>query len=271
MKKYAEIIVYSLIIAFFASCGKDSKKNEEAVVTTEPFEMHASYKLNEHASDSPELKIDISLTLVDTGNEEANDNINRTIAWLLFESPVREETRTSVKDACLSFAENKKKEYLELLPDYLNIKDTDMPAVWFYNYYIINGEAERGYKGCINYIINMEEFTGGAHPSSLCSALNFNPDNGEEIVLEDILKDNFEEPLIAILEKNLAKQLEVDDVEGIKEKGYMYADADMFISNNFILEKEQIVFIYNRYDIAPYSMGDIMINVSYDEIKDLMK
>ena len=57
----------------------------------------------------------------------------------------------------------------------------------------------------------------------------------------------------------------------MKEKGYLYPNADMYISNNYILEKEQIVFIYNKYDIAPYAVGDITISISYDNIKDLLK
>ena len=45
----------------------------------------------------------------------------------------------------------------------------------------------------------------------------------------------------------------------------------MFISNNFILDTEKIVFIYNKYEIAPYAVGDIMIDVTYEELKDLLK
>ena len=116
-----------------------------------------------------------------------------------------------------------------------------------------------------------EEFTGGAHPSSFYTVLNFNPKTGEEIVLSDILKDNYDEPLTGILINNLAKQLKVKSIEDIREKGYLYQDSEMFISNNFILDNEKIVFIYNKYEIAPYAFGDIMIDVTYEELKDILK
>ena len=86
-----------------------------------------------------------------------------------------------------------------------------------------------------------------------------------------ILKEDYDEPLTEILINNLAKQLQVEDIEGIKEKGYLYQDYEMFISNNFILDNEKIVFIYNKYEIAPYAVGDIMIDVTYEELKDLLK
>ena len=206
------------------------------------------------------------MSLIDAGDSIATDNINQAIAYTLFES-----SSNSITEACESFIAQRKKEYLELLPEYINSKENDMPAVWFYNYCIANSEVEKGYKGYINYTIMWEEFSGGMHPYSFYTVLNFNPETGEEIVLSDILKENYEEPLTQILINNLAKQLQVEDIEGIKEKGYLYRDNEMFISNNFILDNEKIVFIYNKYEIAPYAFGDIMINVTYDELKDLLK
>ena len=270
MKKCAEFILYSLLIAVFLCCGNNTKKNnnateaEEIVIT--PFEYHETFKLSEHASESPTLKFDFSLSLIKTGDSIATNNINQAVAYTLFESADK-----SIEKACENFIAQRKKEYLELLPEYINSKDNDMSAVWFYNYYIANSEVKRGYKEYINYTIIWEEFTGGAHPNSYYTVLNFNPETGEEIVLGDILKEDYDEPLTEILINNLAKQLQVEDIEGIKEKGYLYQDYEMFISNNFILDTEKIVFIYNKYEIAPYAVGDIMIDVTYEELKDLLK
>lgn len=270
MKKCAEILFYSFVIAFFSCCGNGIKKDKETSsakeITITPFEYHETYNLSEHASDSPTLKFDFSLSLIECNDSNVANNINQAIAYTLFES-----TSNSIKEACDKFITQRKKEYLDLLPEYIDSKANKMPAVWFYNYYIANSEVEKGYKGYINYTIMWEEFTGGAHPSSFYTVLNFNPYTGEEIVLSDILKEEYEKPLTDILINNLAKQLQVEDIEGIKEKGYLYQDNSMFISNNFILDNEKIVFIYNRYEIAPYAFGDIMINVTYDELKNLLK
>lgn len=270
MKKCAEILVYSIAIALFSCCVNSTGKKKESTNCNEPvvttFEYCETFNLSEHSSESPTLKFDISLTIVETEDSTVTGNINRAIAYTLFES-----RGSSVKEACEEFVAQRKREYMELLPEYINSKNNDMPAIWFYNYYNANSEIEKGYKGYINYIIAWEEFTGGAHPNSYYTVLNFNPATGEEIVLGDILKEGYEEDLTTALINNLARQLQVEDINGIKEKGYLYQDTEMFISNNFILGNEKIVFIYNRYEIAPYSAGDIMIEVTYNEIKDLMK
>lgn len=252
------------------SCGGNDKaktdSSAESNIKASRFELHNTFKLSDTASDSPALRIDISLPIVNTGNAVADENINRTISYTLFESQ-----EPSVEKACKEFVATRKKEYMEFLPDYLNGKEGEMPMIWLNNSYNISGEMEVGYKDYINYIILWDEFTGGAHPNSYYTVLNFNSMTGEEIVLQDILKEEYEEPLTALLVNTLATDLQVDDSEGIRSKGYLYPNADMYISNNYILEKEQIVFIYNKYDIAPYAVGDIMIKISYEQLKDLLK
>ena len=45
----------------------------------------------------------------------------------------------------------------------------------------------------------------------------------------------------------------------------------IFITNNIILGKDSITFLYNRYEIAPYALGDIEISLDYNTLKDIMK
>ena len=35
--------------------------------------------------------------------------------------------------------------------------------------------------------------------------------------------------------------------------------------------KDKMTFIYNKYDIAPYAIGEIALDIDYDRLKDLMK
>lgn len=258
------------MILFFACCGNSARKSEgttDGKISATPFEYHESFRLSEHSSESPAITFDISMLVIGTNDSTATENINQAIAYTLFQSD-----KSSIKEACRDFVEQRRKEYAELLPDYINSRDSGMPEAWFNNYYNAACEIEQGYKGCINYTVMWEEYTGGAHPSSFYTVLNFNPETGEEMVLSDIFKkENFEEALTAKLIENLARQLQVEGIEGIREKGYLYQDTGMFISNNFILGNEKITFIYNKYEIAPYAMGDITIDIAYSEIKDLMK
>ena len=59
-------------------------------------------------------------------------------------------------------------------------------------------------------------------------------------------------------------------VDELYDAGY-YMDTDMYISQNFILGHEGVTFLYNRYEIAPYALGDILITLDYKTLKDIMK
>lgn len=268
MKKCAKILFYSLAISAFMCCGGNAGKKESPTaseVTVTTFEHHEIYKLDKNASESPTLEFDFSLSLIETDDSIATANINRVIAYTLFES-----NKSSIEEACRDFMEHRKIEYKELLPIY-NESHEEGDETWFSSYYIGNSEVKEGYKGLLNYITMWEAYSGGAHPISYYTVLNFNPETGEEIVLDEILKEGYEEALTNLLIVNLAKQLQVEGIEGIREKGYLYFDNEMFISNNFILGKEKISFIYNVYEIAPYAFGEIVIDITYEELKDLLK
>ena len=63
---------------------------------------------------------------------------------------------------------------------------------------------------------------------------------------------------------------DVKTIDDLKAKNYLFS-MDMFPSENFILDSDEITFIYNAYEIAPYAMGKTEISVSYSEVKDLLK
>ena len=74
-----------------------------------------------------------------------------------------------------------------------------------------------------------------------------------------------------ILDKLLAesnKKLDTDTltcIEGLQSVGILL-DTDLYVPDNFLLEKEGVTFLYNTYDIAPYYMGRFQLTVTYEEI-----
>ena len=254
-------------MSFFAcnNTGRNGVANEDTVIENgikiTPLELHDTFKLDENGAESPTLSIDISLSVIEAEDKNATDNINQAIAYTLFESDSNDLTA-----ACNNFVANSKEEYMEMKADYINSR-SDAP--WFNNYYIMSSEVESGYRGILNYVIFNEVYTGGAHPNSYYTALNFDTSTGKEIVLQDIFKDDYETRLTQELVVELANYFKVEPVTEVVVRGYLI--NDFYISNNFILGKEKITFIYNRYDIAPYAVGEIMLDIDYNRLKDVIK
>ena len=47
--------------------------------------------------------------------------------------------------------------------------------------------------------------------------------------------------------------------------------TEMYIPDNFLLAKDEMLLLFNRYDIAPYSAGEIVLKFGYEEIGPYLK
>ena len=143
----------------------------------------------------------------------------------------------------------------------------------WYNYeYEINSELQEGKDSIWNYAVTTFQYTGGAHPNTWAQWVNIDAANGKKLDKSEVFAKGAEEDICRlILDKLLAeanKKLETDTltcVEGLQAVGILL-DTDLYVPDNFLLEKEGVTFLYNTYDIAPYYMGRFQLTVPYEEI-----
>ncbi|KAB1066142.1 DUF3298 and DUF4163 domain-containing protein [Salibacter halophilus] len=70
--------------------------------------------------------------------------------------------------------------------------------------------------------------------------------------------DESENELIAKLKTNHAKAMKSKSYNDLIDKGYIFDDS-LYVHNNFVIGKDSISFLYNPYEIAPYSEGIVKI------------
>jgi hypothetical protein len=68
-----------------------------------------------------------------------------------------------------------------------------------------------------------------------------------------------ENELIAKLKINHAKAMKSSNYNDLIDSGYIFDDS-LYVHNNFLVEKDSILFLYNPYEIAPYSEGIVKIS-----------
>ncbi len=263
MKKYYPIILSLVIMAFFSSCNQAKKEN--AGFTVERIDLSDTTYMEQGAADSPKFEAEISLYEIKMESQEAADNINRAIAYTVIDKDT-----TPIAAVCREYIDTRKREFLLLRPDYIELKNSGEEFFWLSHSYSVNSEIVTGYKGYINYIIYFYEFTGGAHPSSWCTVLNFDPENGNEIVIEDLIKENGEEEITNMLKAGIARHFGVETFDEVKENGFLF-DDEVPLASNFIAGKDSFTFIYNKYEIAPYAAGEITVDIAVEDIKNILK
>lgn len=154
-----------------------------------------------------------------------------------------------------------------------NIKDSEELPGWYNYEYDIDTEATFSMVNILNYCVTTFQNTGGAHPNTFLKWININMNTGKILTKDDVFISGKENEICQLILKQLIgetnKRMETDAMhtaEDLQEYGILL-DSELYIPDYFRIENDGITFLYNRYDIAPYSMGDFQLTVPYTEIK----
>lgn len=163
--------------------------------------------------------------------------------------------------------------YLEDLKN--GMTKNDLPS--WYNYeYSQNTRFSNGKEGILNFISETSEYTGGAHPNSWIQWMNFDKSNGKLLTLKDVFLAGSEKPLSQLLLKELIAEMAdrmegspIKSLEDLQNAGIL-TSTDIYVPENFLLEAEDVSFLYNSYDIAPYATGIITLTLPYTSVEKYM-
>lgn len=101
--------------------------------------------------------------------------------------------------------------------------------------------------------------TGAVHPRQQTRYINYSINDNKILSLSDIFKSGYEAPLTELLKERLSENPDV------------FADAEITIPNNFYLTTEGLTFVYDQYEVAPYSAGEIEVPFYVFELSDLFR
>ncbi|MBE6272328.1 MAG: DUF3298 domain-containing protein [Bacteroides sp.] len=148
---------------------------------------------------------------------------------------------------------------------------------WYNQTYSLVTFVEEGRGGTVNASANYFVDMGGAHPNQWSRWMNFDFVSGKHLTQEEVFlpsaKADIEKLLLDKLIHQQAEQHPEENVaslEDLQQLGFLQM-TNMYIPDNFLLGKEAVLFLFNRYDIAPYSAGEIVIEVPYEEIGPYLK
>lgn len=145
----------------------------------------------------------------------------------------------------------------------------------WYNYeYSLTTQFKDGKEGVLNYTAVTFEYSGGAHPNQWENWLNFDKNTGKRLTLKDVFMAGSETPMSKMLLEKLIKEMatkldnsNIQSLEDLQNEGILNS-TNMYVPDNFLLEKNEASFLYNKYDIAPYAMGTIVLSLPYAEIEN---
>lgn len=112
----------------------------------------------------------------------------------------------------------------------------------------------------------LNEYKGAGRPITNLEYINIDTRTGLQIQLNQIIPDSLVDSVNKIAADLFIDQLHVDISQGWVNGGYWFYNG-FKIPNNFILGHDDITFVYNREQIAPYNKGIIQFKVPLSAIK----
>ncbi len=124
-----------------------------------------------------------------------------------------------------------------------------------------------------NYILCVEylkyAYSGGAHGMTNLSYDIINLQDGTTINYDDVFKEGSKDSLIALLTQKLRADYSIPKDVLLSKAGFFVEEIEP--NQNIYINGNGIGFLYNSYEIAPYSQGQTNIFLDFNKIKGLLK
>ena len=237
-------------------------------------------QLKEGDGSSPQCRINMDFMYLEPAPEHdsVSVSINSQLQRMAFGGSFAQMSPSeAMKSAVKSYIDNYRKDLIKYYEADLHngMKKEEIPG--WYNYeYEITSELKLYADSIWNYSVTSFQNTGGAHPNTTIKWANIDASTGKELTKAQVFKKGKEKEITDLILKHLITEvnnrLETDTItslEGLRENGALL-DVDLYIPDNFLITEEGVKFLYNRYDIAPYSMGEFALTIPYAEIETLL-
>ena len=115
-------------------------------------------------------------------------------------------------------------------------------------------------------------YSGGAHPITNTSYLNFSAATGQQVQLSDILREGAMPELTKVAEVYFRQKRDIPPGEDLKAAGFIFFKDDRFALNgNFGVGEQSLFFTFNPYEVAPYVMGPTEFEIPFSAIRALLR
>ena len=130
-------------------------------------------------------------------------------------------------------------------------------------------EIDDSREGIAQLQLTAWSYTGGAHGNGSTVTLIYDKLSARKLVLEDFFSDVMAVTAIGETYFRALHQLGPDI--DLDDAGFWFENNKFHLNNNFSIVGDTIEFLFNSYEIAPYSAGQTEIEIPIEEIKNYIK
>jgi hypothetical protein len=124
------------------------------------------------------------------------------------------------------------------------------------------------FKDFISLSRNITYYTGGAHSNYSTLHFNYSLKDKKRIVLKDIISNN--DSLMKKAEEKFRTLYKIPQNVSINTTGFQFPDGIFTLTENYLIEKDGISFLWNTYEVAAYAYGQITLKLTYTELEGIL-
>lgn len=270
-RQYVSLLAILLTLSgFLFSCGDKLSKGTGALEFDSIQVNETAHLFGDTAKPACNLVINFAYA-VKSSDEKLKDSLNTTFINACFGNDSIVGTPAEIIKA---YTEKYVSDYRhDLEPMYTederDKEDQASIGAWYSYYKALESHVQYYEKNLLIYRINYNEYTGGAHGMYTTTYLNIDLRTLRPLQLNDLFVGDYQEALTDLLWNQLMADNGVATHEELEDLGYG-AENGITLTENFYLDKDGITFFYNVYDIAPYAMGPVIIQLPYEIMSNLL-
>lgn len=259
MRKY--ILISLLSSSFLIFCNSCTEKEMEM----KSFTYIKAFQLTSDSIHNA-LKVSIEVELpVKFQNKEILTNIQKQIIGKIFsEKYTNLPLDTLAPTYATKLYDDYRADYGAVL-EKLSNKSTEAE-----NEIQIEGIALYKDKKILSYSYERYAYMGGETGNSNRYFYNFDLSNGHIITEKDLFIDNYQSSLTELIKQRIVEDnIEIESVADLHE--FDFWEDKIKPNGNFYIAEDGLVYVYNSFEIAPYSTGQTEVTLPYNRLKVLMK
>lgn len=263
-------LFFFLVILLLSACSFGEKEKQTEVVLPEAVRMFVDYEIKTIdvsigpcVSDSTSQKcliFQVEYPLITGGPaQEVLDQLNENIKSDITNTYTISEKPISFEELQNNLSTDYQK-MLDEFPEYSNAWALEINSDILYQDSLF-----------ISVATTIYSYTGGAHPNSVQVYRSYDLRTGKPITLDQILIPGYERELNAAGEIEFRMTKEIPPDITLKERGYWFEEGQFSLNQNFAIINKSLVFYFNPYEIAPYSMGPTELELKLTDYAQLIK
>ena len=184
-------------------------------------------------------------------------DLAKSLSQVLRDSIICAEGQPTVMQAIAASIESTEAEWKEMLAEVYDEND-EYHGLLQYNYTLEGGPVETNNDSILSYQTSFDMYLGGAHGMYAVGYYNFDKKTGKLLNIRDIVPADKEESVLKAMKEQLVKDFDAEDEYDLRESVLL---SDVYLTNNFLLKKDSIQFLFNPYEIAPFCCGTIDVTI----------